>query len=185
MPVDLLFKLAEIEKGSQVADIGCHEGYMTIKLANSVGSDGKVYAVDVRQDRLDRLEDNLENRDLRNVTVILGDFDNPKLPGNQLDAVLIIDTYHEINQYERVLKHVYTSLKSGGRLLVLEKLKSWVRTASRQEQVDAHSLGPKYVRKELIETGFEIREISTDLGNWEEDPDKPIWVILAVKPETD
>ena len=183
MPLKQLFAMAEIREDSRVAEIGCHEGYMTIHLADEIGSSGRVYAVDVRQDRLDSLKDHLEERELSNVKVVLGDYDDPKLPNNALDVVFIIDTYHEIKSYRAVLRHVYKSLKAGGRLLVLEKLKSWVKTGSRQEQTDAHSLGPKYVRKELLVAGFRVKSVESDLGDWEEDSNKPMWAILAVKPK--
>jgi len=40
-PQELLRQL-NLKAGSQVADVGCHEGYLTMKLAKSVGSTGKV-----------------------------------------------------------------------------------------------------------------------------------------------
>ncbi len=183
MPVKVLFEMAGIEEGIHVADIGCHEGYLTVHLSKEAGELGRIYAVDVRRDRLDDLEDNLDDRDIRNVDVILGEYDDPKLPEDKLDVVFIVDTYHEITEYKKVLRHVYNSLKAGGRLIVLEKLKSWVRNGSRQEQVEAHSLGPEYVRKELVAAGFEIHEIRAHLGNWEMDEDKPMWAISALKPK--
>jgi ubiquinone/menaquinone biosynthesis C-methylase UbiE len=182
MPVERIFELAEVKKGSRVADIGCHEGYLTIHLAKTVGSEGHVYAVDVRQDRLEQLKIHLKDRNLNNVSVILGDYDNPKLPKNQLDAVIIMDTYHEMEDYKTILKHVHKSLKSGGKLIILEKLKKEVRNASRNEQTDAHTIAAKYVRKEIEAANFHsIKEIN-DLGNWENEDEKPMWLLVAEKP---
>src|SRR5688572_22198607 len=56
-----LIRLLEIKAGSQVADVGCHEGYMTIKLAKTVTPAGKVYAVDVDQPKLDKLKKHLKD----------------------------------------------------------------------------------------------------------------------------
>ncbi|MEQ8425172.1 MAG: methyltransferase domain-containing protein, partial [Cyclobacteriaceae bacterium] len=75
---DIIEKLA-LGEGSSVADIGCHEGYMTLKLARTVGRSGKVFAVDVQQSRLDKLDTNLKELRLSNVTTIKGDYDNPHL----------------------------------------------------------------------------------------------------------
>ncbi|NNF75536.1 MAG: methyltransferase domain-containing protein [Flavobacteriaceae bacterium] len=181
MPVERIFKLAGIENGSQVADIGCHEGYLSIHLANAVGKGGKVYAVDVRRDRLDLLRDHLKTRWIRNVKVILGDYDNPKLPEGQLDVVMIIDTYHEMNDYKDILKHVYKALKPGGRLVILEKMKRRVRSGTRAEQTDAHSLSHKYVRPEMEAAQFIITKEIDDLGDWENDADKPMWLLIGEK----
>lgn len=181
MPLETLFEIAEIEEGTKVADIGCHEGYLSIHLANTVGSSGRVYAVDVRDDRLDRLKEHLNNRNLNNVSVILGDYDNPKLPTNTLDVVIIMDTYHEMTDYEIILDHVYKSLKPGGKLIILEKLKNRVKNGSRREQTNAHTLGPKYVKREMKDANFEIVKQINDLGNWQNDDDKVMWLLVAKK----
>jgi ubiquinone/menaquinone biosynthesis C-methylase UbiE len=90
-PEEIMKKLA-IKPGSKVADIGCHEGYFTLKLAKVVGDQGRVYAVDVSRDKIEKLKRHLDNRTITNVNAILGERDNPKLPTGALDAVLIVDT---------------------------------------------------------------------------------------------
>lgn len=182
-PVQRIFELAEIDKGSHVADIGCHEGYLTLHLADIVGKTGKVYAVDVRDDRLASLKVHLDNRGINNVEVLLGDYDDPKLPEAKLDVIFIMDTYHEMTDYELILEHVYNALKPGGKLVILEKLKKRVRNASRDEQTDAHTIASKYVKKELKSTYFRIIEEHNDLGNWQNDEEKPMWLLIAEKPK--
>ncbi|NNK88951.1 MAG: class I SAM-dependent methyltransferase [Flavobacteriaceae bacterium] len=181
MPVEEIFEHAGIGESLHVADIGCHEGYMSIHLANAVGKTGQVYAVDVRSDRLELLSDHLRTREIKNVKVIEGDYDNPYLPEGKLDVVLIIDTYHEMKDHKQILRHVHKALKPGGKLLILEKLKSRVRSGTRQEQTDAHTLAPKYVRKEMKAAKFNILKEVQDLGDWEEDSNKPMWLLLAEK----
>ncbi len=123
MKVAEIFKIANIQVGDEVADIGCHQGYMSIRLADFIGETGKVYSVDVREDRLNKLNDITSERDIRNVQTILGDYDDPKLEENSIDVVLIIDAYHEMNDYKQILFHVKKALKPDGRILILEKLK--------------------------------------------------------------
>lgn len=182
MDVDRIFKMAGIMSGDRVADIGCHEGYLSMHLAKAVGNSGQVYSVDVRQDRLTILEENARNRKLTNIQTILGDYDNPHLPEGKLDVVLIVDTYHEIQSYRKVLDHVKKALKPEGRILILEKLKDHARDKSREEQVNAHTLSSKYVKRELREAGFEIVTEIEDLGHWEEEEDKTMWLVVASKP---
>ncbi len=57
---DELLRQLNLKPGGQVADIGCHEGYMTFKLSAVVGEKGLVYAVDVEQNKLDQLKINQE-----------------------------------------------------------------------------------------------------------------------------
>lgn len=181
MPVERILDVVEIKRGTQVADIGCHEGYLSIHLAKRVGYQGRVYAVDVREDRLDLLKGHLEERRLNNVEVILGDYDDPKLPKDKLDVVIIMDTYHEMTDYESILQHVYKALKPGGKLLIVEKLKKHVRNGSRNEQTDAHTIAPKFVRREMKAAKFIIVKALNDLGDWENDSDKPMWLLIGQK----
>ena len=101
---------------------------------------------------------------MNNVEVILGDYDNPKLPKGRLDVVIVMDTYHEIDEYMNVLAHIKKSLKPDGRLLILEKLKEQKRGKSREEQARGHTLSPKYVKEELQEAGFSITKEINDFG---------------------
>lgn len=184
MKVTQIFEMADIHRGDHVADIGCHQGYMSIRLADFIGETGKVYSVDVREDRLNKLKDIASKSGIGNIQTILGDYDDPKLKENTLDVVLIIDAYHEMKDYMEILQHAKKALKPNGRILVLEKLKSEMIGKSRQEQSKAHTLAPKFVEIELKEAGFEVITIEKDLGNWEENPDKKIWVMVGILPES-
>lgn len=181
MRTQSLLDMAQISSGQVVGDIGCHEGYLSMHLSRQVGNNGRVYAVDVREDRLATLRENASSRDLSNIITILGDYDNPKLPEGALDCVFIIDTYHEISSYKTVLNHIRKSLKPGGQLMVLEKLKERIIGKSRNEQVAAHSLAMHYVEKELQQAGFTIVSRIENHGLWEKEKDKQMWVLLAKK----
>ncbi len=181
MNVAEIYEMAQIEEGMHVADVGCHEGYLTIHLSRKVAHGGKVYAVDVEDYRLDDLKEHLKERKLNNVEVILGDYDNPKLPTGRLDAVIVMDTYHEIEEYMKVLAHIKTALKPNGRLLILEKLKIEKRGMSRAEQARGHTLSSKYVEEELQEAGFTIEKEVKDFGDWQENDEKQMWILVATK----
>ena len=183
MDVEQIFQLAGIEESQHVADIGCHEGYFSIHLARKVGVRGKVFSVDVREDRLEKLNKNASDRELFNITTILGEYDDPKLPEKELDVVVIMDTYHEMKDYMTILEHVKLSLKPTGRILIIEKLKSYAKNKSRKEQVSSHTLSPGFVKKELQEAGFKVIGQFNDLGNWENNTSKKIWALIAVIPD--
>ncbi|MCB0374544.1 MAG: class I SAM-dependent methyltransferase [Sinomicrobium sp.] len=184
MNIPGLFALAGITTGSTVADIGCHEGYLTVHMARKVGPEGKVYAVDINENRLKKLDEHLQERNLINVETVLGDYDNPKLPEGALDVVVIMDTYHEMTEYMTVLKHVKNALKSGGRIVLVEKMKSHMRNKSRKQQTEAHTLAMQYVKKELEAAGFSVSKTVDDFGKWENEPGKKIWLLIATPDNT-
>ena len=184
MKVAQILEMADIQLGNNVADIGCHQGYMSIRVADFIGETGKVYSVDVREDRLNKLNDIASERGIKNIQTILGDYDDPKLEENSIDVVLIIDAYHEMNDYKQILFHVKKALKPDGRILILEKLKRQKIGKSRNEQTQGHTIAPKYVENELKEVGFEVIAIEKNLGYWVEDPDKKIWVMVGALPQS-
>ena len=69
---DELIRQLNLKPGSQVADIGCHEGYMTFKLSTVVGDNGNVYAVDVVQDKLDKIKAYQVEKHVKNIVTIKG-----------------------------------------------------------------------------------------------------------------
>src|SRR6185436_20571570 len=67
---DELIKQLKLQPGSKVADIGCNEGYMTFKLSSVVSNTGKVYAVDVKQEKLDKLKEHATKRSVTNIIAV-------------------------------------------------------------------------------------------------------------------
>ncbi|NQZ43551.1 MAG: class I SAM-dependent methyltransferase [Flavobacteriaceae bacterium] len=181
MGLDNLFKHATVTLGMNVADIGCHEGYLTVRLARRVGSSGRVYAEDVNKVRLERLREHAQTLNLDNVVTLLGEYDNPKLPLESFDRIFVIDTYHEIYDFKKVLRLLHRSLKRNGQLIILEKLKRQLEGVSRQAQAFGHTMAPNYVKEELYETGFRVVDEDLNHGFWENDPDKRMWFVVAEK----
>lgn len=168
----------KIDKTSVVADIGCNEGYLTFKLADVAA---KVYAVDVDQLKLDKLTRRKGEMKVRNVEVVKGDYDNPKLPGNALDAVVILDTYHEMDDHDKILEHIMTALKKGGRLVICEPIAEKRRSFTREQQEGKHELGIKFALEDLEKAGFTIQEKTDPFVDREKVKGDKMWIIVAVK----
>jgi ubiquinone/menaquinone biosynthesis C-methylase UbiE len=176
-----LIKQLNLPDGGQVADIGCHEGYMTVKLAKAVGPKGKVYAVEIDQSRLDKLKNHLAERKITNVNLVKGDYDNPKLPVQSLDAVIILDTYHEMDDHDQILQHVKAALKTGGRIVICEPIAEDRKNKTRKEQENRHELGLNYALEDLTKAGFQIitkKEKFVDRTRVKGDT---MWMIVARK----
>ncbi len=85
-----------IEPGDYVADLGAGGGYFTFRLAEAVGPGGVVYAVDVDEDMTGHLAERAADEGHRNVEVILGGYDDPRLPDGEVDLLFTSNTYHHI-----------------------------------------------------------------------------------------
>jgi SAM-dependent methyltransferase len=116
-----------------------------------------VFAVDISDRALGQLDGLVRSRELDNVDVIRGEIDDPGLPAGSLDAVLIVDAYHEMTEYEAMLAAVYRALKPGGRLVVLALVPP-DSSAARDRQTASHRLGLSLVEQEIRAAGFEVVE---------------------------
>jgi SAM-dependent methyltransferase len=111
---------ADIRKGMTVADIGAGEGYYTIRAAARVGKDGRVLAEDIVASVRDQLAERVAREDLANVSVRLGEANDPKLPPASFDRVLMVHMYHEIEQPYEFLWRLRPSLKPDGLVVVVD-----------------------------------------------------------------
>lgn len=177
---DLIDQL-QLKSGSNVADIGCHEGYMTVKLADVVKTTGRVYAVDVDGPKLELLKQHLDERGIANVTTIKGDYDNPKLPAGQLDGVIILDTYHEMDDHDKILLHVKEALKKNGHLVICEPIAASRRGLKRAEQEARHEIAMKFVEEDLNKAGFSIVKREDPFADRTEVKGDVMWMLVAVK----
>lgn len=176
-----LIRLMKVSSGSQVADIGSHEGYMTFKLAKAVGTSGSVFAVEVDAGKLEKLKKHATENNVSQIKTIKGDYDNPKLPPNTLDAVIILDTYHEMDDHDKILQHIKTALKKGGRLLICDPIADDRRKLSRNEQERKHELAIQFVLADLTKAGFKIfYKKDPYIDRTKEKGDK-MWVVVGVK----
>jgi SAM-dependent methyltransferase len=112
--------IIKVLPGTIAADIGAGSGYFTERLARLVGPSGRVYATDIQPGMLDLLRRRVERERLDNVTLILGEPSNPRLPEGAIDLALMVDVYHELSAPQIVLGHIKKALKPTGRLVLIE-----------------------------------------------------------------
>ena len=102
-----------IKKGITVLDFGCGEGNYTIPVAEAVGGQGKVYALDKEVDKLRQLEEKAEQKKLTNIKAILSE-DEVDLDKDSVDIVLLFDVLHHIDNKQKLLNNLYNILKPDG-----------------------------------------------------------------------
>lgn len=170
-----------IQRGSKVADIGCHEGYLSMHLAKMVGNQGKVYSVDIEQYKLNKLNKEAKKRGFKQVKTILGAYDDPKLPKGSLDAIVVMRTYHEIGSYMKYLKHLKEALKPGGRLVILESIRKSRVKWTRSSQTSYHELSIPIVKAEMKKVGFSNIMTWPKVAYWKKNKKRPLWMMRGMK----
>jgi predicted methyltransferase/mono/diheme cytochrome c family protein len=152
---ELLMRALEIRRGATVADIGSGTGYFTWRLAEQVGPQGKVYAVDVQQSMLDLTKAAVAQHKLANVEYVLATDSSPRLPERSVDLVFIAYAYHEFGDPDAMMAGIRRALKPGGRVVVLEYAKeSRIAPAS-----PLHKMSFEEIRREIEPMGFVIDQL--------------------------
>lgn len=117
---DQIMDAMAIADASVVADIGAGSGWFTIRLARRVGPRGVVYAEDVQKEMINAISRRVGREGLTNVRPVLGLKNDPRLPANFLDAVLMVDAYHEVEDGVSMLRSLARALKPQGRIGVID-----------------------------------------------------------------
>lgn len=115
----VVMDLARIGEGTTVADIGAGEGYYTIRLAQRVGSKGRVLAEDIDPGAIQRLGQRVLRERLDNVSIVTGTPDDPRLPAGSFDRIFMVHMYHEVSEPYAFLWRMQPALKPGGQVIVV------------------------------------------------------------------
>jgi ubiquinone/menaquinone biosynthesis C-methylase UbiE len=118
MPDEVVARMA-LAPDHVVADIGAGSGYFAFRLAAQVPR-GKVLATDIQPEMLEMIEQRKRAEGIANIETIRGHIDDPMLPADSVDAVLLVDAYHEFSHPYEMLQGIYNALKSGGKLVLVE-----------------------------------------------------------------
>jgi ubiquinone/menaquinone biosynthesis C-methylase UbiE len=112
----------QIAEDSVVADLGAGGGWFTIRMARRVGLHGFVYAEDVQRLMIEAIDRRVQREGLTNVKSVLGEADDPfpGMPPNILDAVLIVDTFSEMEHPVVLLRNVARTLKPRGLVGIID-----------------------------------------------------------------
>jgi SAM-dependent methyltransferase len=148
LQIDRVMDILKITDGKNVADIGAGSGWFTVRAAKRVGTDGKVFAVEINQEYIDYINNRAKKENYTNIQTVLGTENNPKLPDSAVDAVLILKTYHEIGEPIKVLQNLRKSLKKDALLGIIDK----------NGKGDDHGIDKKKVIEEAKRAGFVLKE---------------------------
>jgi cyclopropane fatty-acyl-phospholipid synthase-like methyltransferase len=152
-----IFAAMRLSAGSRVADLGAGSGFFTVRLARAVGTGGRVFAVDINPNIVRDLRERAAREGLAQVEVIAGTDADPRLPA-PLDAVLIVNAYHEMDDHQAILDRIRQALTLEGRLVIVEPIARAREKTARAEQRANHEISMKYVLEDLQQAGFSVIE---------------------------
>jgi len=173
-----IIRALDVAAGNTVVDVGSGAGYFTLRIAPHVTPGGRVIAVDLRRQSLAFLWIRTVWEKRPNVDVVHGRVDDPRLPRGTIDAALIANTYHELAAPEPILKALFVSMRSGGRLVVVDRGPR-AATDSRIKAAEHHEITAAVAEREIVARGFET--VTRDDRFIDRSQDDDVWWIVVFR----
>jgi predicted methyltransferase len=151
-----------LKAGGAVTDVGAGGGYFTFRLAARVGPKGKVFAEDIDEGVLAQIRRQAEEKKLPQIRTIQGSQENPKLLSLSVDAVVVVDAFHEFTHPDAMMAGIAAALKPGGRLGVLDRsARLGMKPA---EYMDGHRLPQEMLIDRVTRAGLRLISFDSDFA---------------------
>jgi ubiquinone/menaquinone biosynthesis C-methylase UbiE len=155
-----LIENLNIEKGTNVAEIGAGNGRLTLQVARHVGSSGQIYSSELSADSVEYLRDVVESDPVSNVKVIKGHPTRTNFPKECCDALFMRRVYHHFDDPVAMNKSIWQSLKPGGRVAIIDFSPSGGEQGDPEERdcssFEHHGVTKETVVDEFQEAGFKL-----------------------------
>jgi ubiquinone/menaquinone biosynthesis C-methylase UbiE len=115
-----VMEVLAFRQGERVADIGAGSGYFTRRISRAIGPAGTVWALDIRPEILQVLDERTKQEGLTNVRTRQVAADDPALPQGGVDTVVMVDTLHYIKDRGAYARKLRTGLAPGGRVVIID-----------------------------------------------------------------
>ncbi len=149
-----ILKAVDLKPGMSIADVGAGTGLYVGLFSKEVGTEGRVYAVDISPRLVDFVRRRVKAEELHNVEVIQSDEKSTKLGDRKVDRVFVCDTYHHFEYYQLMLASILDALKPGGELILIDFNR--IPGTSREWVVNHVRADKQTFRAEVEAAGFEF-----------------------------
>ena len=149
----------EISPGDRVADLGAGTGYFLPYLVEAVGPSGTVFAIEVEPNLVAHMRERAEQLGAPNIIPILASLDDARLPDQSVDLILIVDTFHHLDDRLEYLERLQRDLSDRGRIAIVDWKKEELPEGPRPD----HKIAREQVVRELEAGGFRRVPIELDL----------------------
>lgn len=116
-------KQLQLTGGMLVADFGSGSGHYVISASEKVGDNGRVYAIDIQKSLLQKVKNLAEKENKHNIDILWGDIEQlggTKLANNSIDAVIIANTFFQVENKHNIIAEARRVLKQNGRLMLVD-----------------------------------------------------------------
>lgn len=134
---------------ARVADLGAGTGYFSVRIAKRL-PEGKVFAIDIEPEMLRYLSERARREHLSTVIPVVANEETPNIP-EPVDLILVVDTYHHIDDRIAYFNRLRKSLNPGGRLAIVD-----FKMESPEGPPPEHRVSAEKVTEELKAAGYSL-----------------------------
>lgn len=146
LQINRVMDILGVSSGKSVADIGAGSGWFSVRAAKRVGPTGTIYAIDINPEAVHYIDQRAKKEQLSNIKAILNKPDDPSLPANSVDAVLLLKTYHEVARPITLLRNLRTALRPNAKIGIID----------RNGNGENHGVGKEVIIREAKEAGYRL-----------------------------
>ncbi len=162
-----LSDLLNLKLGSVVAEVGAGNGELTVRIAERIGPNGKIYSTELDPKQLNQLRSQVKKHNLANTKVIQGAVDQTRLPPECCEAIFMRGVYHHLTQPNRMNANLLRSVQEDGLLAVVDFPPSWLLTTFWKVEGAPANRGGHGIKKELLideltQAGFQVVRVVDD-----------------------
>ncbi|MCR4330770.1 MAG: methyltransferase domain-containing protein [Patescibacteria group bacterium] len=142
-----------LREAMTVADFGAGSGAYSIAAAQAVGDSGKVYAVEVQKDLLQKLKNEATSSGVHNIEVLWGDIEvlhGTKIRDQAVDAVIISNVLFQAEDKRGVLNEANRILRPGGSILLIDWIDSFGGLGPHPDEVLTQTVAKKLCTEALF-----------------------------------
>jgi len=152
---DQILEALKLRQGQVLADLGAGGGYFSLRFAEAVGREGRVYVVDTNQGSLRFIENSAKEKGLGNVQTVLATKEGLIFHGGSLDLVFARNVYHHLANRVEYFRRLRGALKREGRIAIIEYRRGKPLTF---HGIFGHYVPQETIIKELGEAGYRVKQ---------------------------
>lgn len=152
---DEILRVLGLKRGQTVADIGSGGGYYTLRFAEAVGEEGKVFAVDTNREYLDFIGGNASKAGLGNIELVRLSGAEPPIHDGSCDLIFLRNVYHHLEDRVELMGRYRRKLAPSGRIAVVEYRKGSIFSS---RGLFGHYVARGVIVEEMQKAGFQLIE---------------------------